>query len=45
MTIYDKFIAGGSKANFTTIAKGDAVAKKIVNDSVENNLLNLNNFN
>jgi hypothetical protein len=45
MTIYDKFYGKGSTPNFTTVARGDAVASKIVNDSEANNILNLNNFN
>ena len=44
ITIYDKFYGKGA-ANFTTIARGDAKAKKIVNTPEYNNILNLNNFN
>ncbi|CAD8074133.1 unnamed protein product [Paramecium primaurelia] len=45
ITIYDKFIGLGSKPNFTTVARGDAVYFKIVDDPEKNNILNLNNFN
>ncbi|CAD8173029.1 unnamed protein product [Paramecium pentaurelia] len=45
ITIYDKFIGLGSKPNFTTVARGDAVYSKIVDDPEKNNILNLNNFN
>lgn len=45
ITIYDKFYGKGSTANFTTVARGDAVASKIVDDAEKNNILNLNNFN
>lgn len=44
MTIYDKFYGKGA-ANFTAIARGDAVAKQIVTNREANNILNLNNFN
>lgn len=45
MTIYDKFYGVGDKINFTLIARGDAVAVKIVDDKEQNSILNLNGFN
>jgi predicted DNA-binding protein YlxM (UPF0122 family) len=44
LTIYMQFY-NNSKANFTTIAKEFAKKKTIVNDTIKNNVLNLNNFN